>query len=95
MATNQSTRLNHVSRISRACKQGLDVFRELSSIGADHMDVFVGEMNAEDFPGTTLAGAEIADIGAVLTVFAQLSAVLDANDGAGRKAIKRLAQFGG
>lgn len=94
MATNQSTRLNHVSRISRACKLGLDVFRELSSIGADHMDVFAGEMTADDFPGTTLAGVDLDDIGAVLTVFAQLSAALDANDGAGRKAVKRLAQFG-
>lgn len=92
-STNKSTRLDFSKQIAVSAESGFNFLRTLGGLAYDYSDLFAAELTNADYAGTALEGMDKADIGAAIQGFLTITATLDANDGAYRKAFKRLAQF--
>ncbi len=98
-ATSKLTRIAFYGRAAKTAATSYATFAALASLAADYADVYAAEVTVDDFTptppatATALTGYDLADLAALIAGVAQINAALDANDGALRKAVKRLSQF--
>lgn len=85
---------NFLARVAQSSKEGFSLFRELEALANDAVDLgYLGGAISPDSANGRLNGLDPADVDLAVGAIAQLGALLDANDGAFRKAFKRLAQY--
>ena len=83
-----------LARVAQSSKEGFELFRSLEALANDAVDLgLLGGTISPDSANGRLAGLDVADVDVAVAGIAQLGALLNANDGALRKAFKRLAQY--
>lgn len=85
---------NFLARVAQSSKEGFELFRSLESLANDAVDLgYLGGAISADSANGRLHGMEVSDVDVAVAGIAQIGALLNANDGALRKAFKRLAQY--
>jgi hypothetical protein len=87
-------RADYVNRLVSASRRGFALLRELEELAGDYADLgYDKALASEDLDGTNLSGIGPEQVRAAVVGIVAIGEVVNANDGANRKAFKVLAQY--